>query len=592
MIRRSSRVEVKQIDDADRLRRAGVVWLCLGALFVVRLFYIQIVQHEKYSLQASGTRDLTETIKPKRGEIFSRDARSGQQTLYPIALNRDQIMLVSDNRKIEDPRFVATVIGTVTSSTPEQIFELERKLAQSQRAYQVLIRDLNPLAEDALRNSIKEQRIGGLYFDRTPARFYPEKELFGHITGFVGKDEQGEPIGRYGVEGGLDERLHGVNGYVKTEKDPFGNWIPVADREFTAAHDGDDLILSVDRTIQLKLCQALQAGIEKHNAKSALGVIMNPKTGEVLALCSVPQFDPNAYQSVSDARIYNNDAVFTPYEPGSVFKIVTMASALDAGVITPQTTFTDEGFVRLDGHTIRNAAEKVWGVQDMTGVIKESINTGTIFAAQKLGRESFKTYVERFGFGGKTGIEIKTEVDGNIKSLQKKGEVFLATASFGQGITTTPIQLLDAFATVANDGIRVEPTMIHAWRSKDGTVEFPKPREVGRIISKVSADQVTTMMRAVVEEGHGKSARVPGYTIVGKTGTAQIVGAGGTYSDTAYNHTFIGFGPAADPAFVMLIKYEAPEERFAETTAVPTFGEVAKFLLEYLGVQPDKPKTP
>ena len=385
-----------------RLRIAGAVWLLIGALFIARLFYIQVIQHGIYDRQARGTRIVNQTIKAQRGEIFTRDARPGQEALYPIALNRDQIMLISDNRKITDDAHVAGVVATSTARTAEETDEITKKLSQKNRAYQILIKDLKPEHEAAIRGAIDREKIVGLYFDRLPARFYPERELLAHLTGFVGRDEVGEPIGRYGIEAYFDTRLKGTHGYVKTEKDPFGGWIPVADRDFDAARDGDDVILTIDRTLQLTVCEALKRGIAKHRARSASGIIMDPKTGAVLAMCSLPTFDPNDYQTVERPSAYNNRSIFVPFEPGSVFKIVTMGAALDAGAITPDTTFTDVGFVKRDGFTIRNAAEKKWGTQSMTTVIKESINTGTVFAADKLGSAPFRGYVEKFGFGQKT----------------------------------------------------------------------------------------------------------------------------------------------------------------------------------------------
>lgn len=574
-------------NDVDRLRTMAVVWLVIGALFIVRLFYIQVVQHKKYTNQASGARTLNQTIKAKRGEIFGHDVRQGQQSLYPFALNRDQLLLISDNRKISDVERTAAVVSTALSMSPEDTEKLKQNLGKKTRAYQMLVKDVKPEIADTLVEALDKENITGLYFDREPARLYPERELLSHVTGFVGRTEKGEPVGRYGLEAYFDERLRGKNGFVKTEKDPFGGWIPVADRAFEQAQDGDDLIITIDRTIQLKLCQALSDGIVKHSARSASGIVMDPKTGQILGMCNVPNFDPNEYQKVENPSVYNNSAIFTAYEPGSTFKLVTMASALDAGVVRPHTTFVDEGSVKRDTFTIRNAANKVWGTQTMTGVIKESINTGTVFAADRVGKDLFQGYVKKFGFGTKSGVELKIEETGNIKSLSKSGAVFLATASFGQGLTATSLQMIQSYAAIANGGVMMKPTILYAWRAQDGSTTYQKPEEVRRVVSKKSAEEMTEMLRVAVEDGHGRLARVPGYTVVGKTGTAQISGSGGKYTED-YNHTFIGFAPMHDPRFVMLIKFEAPQAKYSESTAVPTFGEVAKFLVEYLGVNPDK----
>ncbi len=554
--------------ETDRLRTMAVVWLVVGALFVVRLFYIQVVQHKKYTNQASGARTLNQTIKAKRGEIFGHDVREGQQALYPFALNRDQLLLISDNRKVTDVDRVASVVSTALAMTPEETETLKQNLGKKTRAYQLLVKDVKPEVADVLTEALDTEDIKGLYFDREPARLYPERDLLSHVTGFVGRTDKGEPIGRYGVEAYFDERLQGRNGFVKTEKDPFGGWIPVADRDFEQAQDGDDLIITIDRTVQLKLCQALSDGLVKYAARSGSGIIMDPKTGQILAMCNVPNFDPNEYQKVENPSVYNNSSIFTAYEPGSIFKLVTMASALDAGVVRPNTTFVDTGNVKRDTFTIRNAANKVWGTQTMTGVIKESINTGTVFAADAVGKDLFQGYVKKFGFGMKSGVELKTEETGNIKSLSKSGGVFLATASFGQGLTATSLQMVEAYAAIANDGVMMKPTIVYAWRTKDGSTTYQKPDEIRRVVSKKSADEMTEMLRVAVEDGHGRLARVPGYTVVGKTGTAQISGAGGKYTED-YNHTFVGFAPMNDPRFVMLIKFEAPNEKYSESTAVP-----------------------
>ena len=574
----------------QRLRTVGVCWLLVTGLFIVRLLYLETVQHARYTSQASGARTLHQSIRAKRGEIFAHDARAGQETLYPIAINQDKFLLVSDNRKVKDTVHAAHVIASSSGIEGVDEVVLLQKLSVAGRAYQPLLKDVRVENMESMTAQMERENVAGLYFDREPARFYPERELLAHISGFIGKDTAGAAVGRYGVEGYFDEQLRGVDGFVRTEKDPFGGWIPVADREFKAATDGSDLIVTVDRVIQLRLCDALAQGVKKYEARSGSGIIMDPHTGAILAMCNVPTFDPNEYQKVGDPSVYNNDALFRAFEPGSVFKAFTMSAALDAGVVSPDTTYVDAGFVKRDGFTIRNAANKIWGTETMTNVIKESINTGTVFAADLLGIDRFKTYVENFGFGAKTGVELKTEEKGIIKSLRKKGSVYIATASFGQGITVTPMQLIQGYGAIANKGVMMKPYITYAWRDAAAQVTVTKPTEIRRVISEKAAAQITEMMRAVVDEAHGKLARVPGYSIAGKTGTAQIVGNKGKYEDASINnHTFVGYGPIANPRFVMLITYEAPHARFAESTAVPTFGEVAKFLLEYLGVSQDRP---
>lgn len=571
-----------------RLRLVAAAWLLLAGLYIVRLFYIQVVEHAKYDDAAKITRQLNTTIRAKRGEIFAGGARPDQNALTPLALNRDQLVLISDNRKISDPLEFANIIASSTNATPEDRAALVQKISDRTRAYQPLIKDISATALETVQAQMNERGLIGLFVDRLPARLYPENDLFSQTIGFLGRDDKAQPIGRYGIEGFYNTRLSGTDGFVKTERDPSGGWIPVADREFQAAVDGDDIILTFDRAIQLKLCDALQKGVAAYHASSATGAVMNPKTGEIWAMCSVPAFNPNEYQK-AEARTYNNDFIWHAFEPGSVFKAVTMSSALDAGVVTPDTTFVDSGTLQRDGFTIRNAGNKAWGTQTMTGVIKESINTGTAFAAEKLGREKFAAYVKNFGFGKLTGVELKVEEDGNIKSIDKKCSSCLANNSFGQGLTVTPMQLLQAYATIANGGVMVQPTVVRAWRAVEGgATVWNEPKEIRRVISKKAAEQITEMLRVAVAEGHGKKAGVPGYSVAGKTGTGQIAGPNGKYIEGTFNHTFAGFAPISNPRFVMVIKFERPQALYAESTAVPTFGAVAKFILEYLGVPHDQ----
>lgn len=573
----------------SRLRIVAVCFLLFGALVIIKLFYIQVIRHTTYTQQASVARSVKQIIRARRGEIFARDARHGQTQLFPVALNRDKFILFSDNRQLTDPQLAASIIAPfMSSSTPRAA--LEQKLSAAGRAYQVLMRDIPREQLDLLLDQLTRAGVRGIYVDREPARFYPERQLFAHVTGFVGKDDRGFPIGRYGIEGFFDQRLRGTDGFVRTEKDPQGGWIPIADRELTGSRDGDDVVLTIDRTIQLAVCEALERGVRDYSALRGTAMVMDPKTGSVLALCNAPTYDPNAYEHVADAYVYQNDAIFRAYEPGSVFKAFTMSSALDARAVTPDTTFVDTGSVRRDNFTIHNAADKSWGKQDMRGVIKNSINTGTVFAAEKLGKEPFRSYVVAFGFGAPTGIELKTESKGTIKSLSKAGSVYVATASFGQGITVTPLQLITGYSALANGGVLMEPHVVAAWRAPDGSLQHRQPREIRRVVSERAAQDITAMMRAVVQEGAGRRAKVAGYTIAGKTGTAQMVGSTGKYLGDAFNnHTFVGYGPTNDPRFVMLVTYERPAAKYAEYTAVPTFGAVAPFLLQYLSVPPDAP---
>ena len=439
--------------------------------------------------------------------------------------------------------------------------------------------------------AIKALGLPGIHFTGRPHRFYPEYNLAAHVLGFLGKNEDGTDQGRYGIEGYWQEELAGRGGFLEGVRSAGGRWIPLAGRSLKPAQDGVDLVLTIDRTIQYKACETLRRGLDEYRAKSGAAIVMDPRTGAILAMCSLPDFDLNTYGKVDDANAYNNSAIFTPYEPGSIFKPIAMAAALNEGLVNPETPFHDSG--RREGlcsHPIQNAGNRVHGDQTMTGVLQNSINTGMVYVAEILGKARFVDYVKKFGFGIKTGIEPDTEVTGVIDSLAinqgNKLDCYTATASFGQGITVTPIQIADAFSAIANGGTLMKPYIVKEKRLADGRVERTKPRELAVVLSRRAASLLSGMMVKTVDKGYSGRARVPGYYVAGKSGTAEIAGGGG-YTDT-YNHSFVGFAPVGDPKFVLFIKYEKPERAYAESTAAPVFGELARFMLEYFQVPPER----
>ena len=503
----------------------------------------------------------------------------------PAGLNKEVYTVVVDPKVVQETKQDINSLVQVLSKkleVPEK--EVLGRINKERSRYEIIKKKVSA---DTVAE-LKLEKLGGVFFDAEPARYYPEKNLASQELGYLGYNDQNLPKGFYGVEGYFNDLLSGVPGFLSTEKDARGGWITLIPRSKKVALDGADLVLTIDRTIEHVACEALKKGIENLQAKGGTVIIMNPKDGSIWAMCNEPSFDPNNYGSATDLRLYNNDAIFTPYEPGSVFKVITMAAALDAGKVTSETTFVDTGALKFGPYTIRNAASKVYGLQNMTGVLKESINTGAVFAAQKLGLEKFKKYVQDFGFGVLTGIEMDEEVPGGIASLNEKGDIYLATASFGQGFTATPIQLISSYAAVANKGLLYKPQIVSEIHYSDGHQEKTVPRLVRQVISERTARILSGMMVLVVEEGHGKAASVPGYHIAGKTGTAEIPGPDGKYIQDSTNQTFIGFGPVDDPQFVMLVKYVEPKVLYAESSAVPTFGEIAKFLVQYLEIPPTK----
>ena len=316
---------------------------------------------------------------------------------------------------------------------------------------------------------------------------------------------------------------------------------------------------------------------------------MDVKTGKILAMTSYPEFDPNDYGNVDSVKVFMNPVVQSLYEPGSVFKAITMAAALDKGVVAPQTTYNDVGKIEISGKLIENALRKGEGVQTMTQVLEKSLNTGAVFAQQKLGKDDFKDYVEKFGFAEKTGIDLNGEVRGNTANLETKRDFELANISFGQGIAVTPIQLVAAYGVLANDGILMRPYVVDRIIYSDGEEKIISPTEVRRVISSDTASRISAMLVSVVKNGHTQKAGVGGYLIAAKTGTAQIPDPSTKkYLENETIHTVSGFFPAFEARFSMIVKIDKPAAKYAESTSAPLFGEIAKYILNYYEIPPSE----
>ena len=471
----------------------------------------------------------------------------------------------------------------------KKVSDLITRLGKHEDPYEPVAQNVDAEALDALI----AQKIEGISYVLKNARSYPEAGFGGQVLGFVGKNQESNPVGQYGLEGYFNDFLAGKAGEISSQADANGSWIGVGSRSYKPAIDGGSLVLSIDRTVQYMACKMLRDGVAQYNADSGVLVIVEPSTGRILAMCGAPDFDPMVYSTVDSISTYNNQAIFTPYEPGSIFKPFTLAGAIDAGVITSNTIFDDPGSVRVDDRTIRNALDKSYGRITMTQGLEESVNTAMVYAMQQTGQDAFTQYVKDFGFGTLTGITLNTEAPGTVASLDHAGVVYAATASFGQGITVTPLQVAMGYAAIANGGSLMVPQIVDEMHYADGTIDTILPKKVRQVIQSKAAVTVAGMLVSVVENGHGKYAQVPGYWIAGKTGTAQIAKDGG-YSETAFNGSFAGFGPVENPKFAMIVKLENPKTdsnlgvAWAESTAAPIFGNIAKFLMEYYRIAPTR----
>lgn len=609
-----------------RIKLLAVFFMIFGALIMIRIFNLQIIQGDIYVALASGQHEIYQRLLPERGSIYVVENQGGQKKLFPLVTNQDLYLLYAVPIIIKEPRQVAEKLVDIlglpepvemekiraslfADISPDLDFKIaeeikqirlqqwgeEQREAEIEKLYQILAKENDPYEPvrgrltEVQMNEIKDLNIIGLGFSRETWRFYSEPGLGGHIFGFLGFGED-RRRGQYGLEGYFDGILAGQMGEIHSEKDPFGNLIAIGRRAIKEKVDGADLVLTLDRAIQYKTCQSLYAAVERYQAAGGTIVIMNPKTGAILAMCGAPDFNPDQYARVVSLDAYNNPAIFKPYEPGSIFKPITLAAAIDAGKIDPQAIYEDTGQVTIGSHTIKNFANKVYGRQNMTQVLDQSINTGAIYAMRQIGPRLFNKYVKDFGFGSLTGIELQTEVSGDISNLSKSGEIYAATASFGQGISVTPLQMTAAVAAIANNGKLMKPYLVSEIIHQDGEIERIEPREIGQPISSRTAAMVSGMMVSVVESGHGKLAQVPHYRVAGKTGTAQIARTDGRgYDSNEVIVSFVGFAPFNDPRFVMLISLDRPQYgKEAATTAAPIFSDIAKFILQYYNVPHDK----
>jgi len=555
--------------------------IALTAL-VVRLFQLQVLEYSAYKLLASDQHEFQAQLVPKRGTIFLRDRLDG--SLHPVAKDRDTRQVYSVRREIKDATSTAIAIAPLLDIPAEQVLF---QMLYATSSYQVLSKDVPMEKAEQIRN----ERYPGIGTSKGPTRFYPEQGLGGQVFGFVGTDDSNKRVGRYGLEASYDTELAGTYGSLLIEKDAAGRRMSIGTTELQHAKDGTDLILTLDRSMQYEACRQARNAVIEFQADTVSIVVMDPETGAIWAMCSAPDFDPANYGKIDSISVLNNPPTFNQFEPGSIFKPLTMAAGIEEGKISPNTTYNDPGEERIDDFTVRNSDKLAHGIQTMTEVLQKSLNTGTIFVQRLLGKETFRSYVHAFGFGEKTGIGINPEAEGDIRPLDRKGAIFAATASYGQGISVNQVQMITAFGALANGGKLMQPFLVKELVRPDGSRTVTEPRVVREVISRRTARLVGGMMVTVVEAGHGKKAAVPGYYVAGKTGTAQIPNPNGAgYLADATMGSFVGFAPSDNPRFVMLVTVEKPRTvTYAEASAAPVFGEMAKFILSTLQVPPERP---
>lgn len=573
--------EKKAGEDIPSTRRVGILLVfvfVVGVTAMARLYVLQVAGYEKWNGMAEGQHSLSADIFPDRGEIFFREG----DAVYPAAVNREYPLLYVVPRDVEEPIRTAEALSGITGVPVD---EIKAKFVDPDDPFEAIKKRIS---EEEMRR-IRELDMPGIRFLNEKYRYYPGGGLAAQVVGFVSAKDGGGDVGRYGLEASQDELLHGKPGKIVQARDAAGRWISTSDREMISSEEGPDIVLSIDHVIQHEVETILRDSVEKHGADGGTVIVMDSLTGKILAMASSPGFDPNEYSKTEDYSRFLNPAVSQTYEPGSIMKPITMAIGIEEGKVSPGTEFVDPCAVSEAGYVIRNAEEKCYGRSTMTKVLEESINTGVIFVEKLVGNARFAEYFERFGFGRKTGIELPAELAGNTKNLDDvRRNIQFFTASFGQGVTMTPLQMVSSYQALANGGLLMRPSIIGKYIHADGREEISEPLEVRQVVSKETANLLGDMLENVVKNGHGKRAAVPGYRVGGKTGTAQVAKKGEKgYDDGLTIGSFVGYAPIDDPKFVVLSKIDNPKDViWAESSAAPVFGDVMKFLLSYAKIEP------
>lgn len=544
----------------------------LFAAVIARLFYWQVVKAEMLSEMAHTQYSDTVKVLPKRGEMKTSDG-------FTIVANKVSYLLFINPTVVKDKE---KTIDTLSSLLDLSVASVSSKLVPDR--LWIKIKDKIPASK---KEEIEKINLPGVGFEEHYSRFYPEASMAAHLVGFVGEDESNPQKGVLGLEGFYERLLRGKEGYAVELHDALGR--PILSKRIDSRgkeSNGGNLSLSIDRSVQFLAEEKLKNGIERYGALGGMVGIMDPTSGDIIAMASFPSFSPQKYWEY-DGSLYTNPFITNAYEPGSTIKPIIMASALDAGLITPQTKCNIcGGPVAVSDYELHTWNDKYYKDTNMIEVIQHSDNTGMVFVALKLGVDRMISYLKKFGIGELTNIDLQGEVAPPFKARSAWYEVDLATSGFGQGISVTPIELLTAFSALANEGKMMQPKVLRAIENANGEVLKVPTKVKGTPISGKTAKVMTQILVNAVEKGEAQWTKLKGYRVAGKTGTASIPVAG-HYDPTNTITSFIGFAPAEKPKFVMLVILNKPTSSiYAAETAAPVFFDIARDLLTYYGIPP------
>jgi cell division protein FtsI/penicillin-binding protein 2 len=552
-----------------------IVWIKISFLLlflaiVLRLGYWQLIKASDLTLQAQSQRRADHSLPSNRGEILYSDG-------FPMASNLPHYAFFV-NPQLFQPSFAQ---GQALLSLLDATQSANITASQNSNLSWFGIGHVS----ESTKTAIEQLDLTGAGFDLEPIRYYPEGTSSAHLTGFLGKDQLGKPIGNYGLEGYYNFELTGKDGRLLQQQDVFGHPIVIADNAFVPAQDGKSLKTSIDRTLQYLAYQKLKAGIDKYQADSGSVTIMEPQTGRILAMVSLPGYDPQNYSQFSTEN-YKNPIVSSSYEPGSTFKTVIMAAGLDAKAISPSTICTAcSSSVIISDYPIKTWNDEYHPNSTMSEIIQNSDNVGMVFVSRKLGHSKQLSYIKKFGFGSLSGIDLQEESSPPLRLDKDWTEIDYATASFGQGIAVTPIQMVRAVAAIANRGKLVQPRLVDEIIGKNYSKRTTSPPG-DTIISAQTANQITAMMVDSVKFNKVGWQWPKQFTIAGKTGTAQVP-ISGHYDPDKTIGSFIGFAPAQNPRFVMLVVLnQTKTSPWGSRTAAPVWFEIATEIFRLYKITP------
>ena len=561
------------------------VFALFGAFVIAgALVWLHVLESERLASLAQEQYQRDTQIVPQRGSILDAN-----RTLLATAEYLDNVEVAPN--VVRGSGISANAIASelaVLLNVPE--VQLIAQLDQPDKRYALLAKGVTPDTSERIKELVRDGKAPGITLSVVPYRTYPLGMLAAHVVGFYSQSGSGQ----YGVEGYYEELLQGAPGRRLSSSAPFGGEAGEATWVLQPAEPGADLVLTLDGAVQHIVERELESAIERYGASGGTIIVMQPSTGAIIAMASRPTYDSNNYQEFHSPSedAYANPAISMLYEPGSTFKVITLAGALDAGIITPDMKFIDAGSVEYWGVEIKNWDEKGHGESDMTDLIAHSSNVGAVWVGDLMGKDLFYEYVAAFGFGAPTGVDLWGEVNGLVPNPNSRYwyPSSLATNAFGQGIAVTPLQLITAVAALVNDGMLMQPYVVQEIHTETG-IQRIEPKAVRRVVRKETARTLVSMLAEASKRSESKMHIVDGYDVAGKTGTASIPLETGGYHEDLTIASYVGFGPVESPRFVILVKMDGPTvEPWGSLVAAPVFRTVASELFRYYHIPPSTPQ--